>query len=196
MSNFLDNFQDLVVPYPRKVAGYSCSEIEKLEGFFDFSIGGNLRDFFKNVGRCFGGIIGDNSLIMYRDNWSFERHKQYQFGMREDLIEEGFGEYFGKGEFFFSRESDGCYDYFVRTRSSTPDLVYVYDGETVRKTNSDFNAHVFQIVKDELDYLEKIQDVKSEEYQQVLKLKHVYPEYFWSHITGKNPLVFRGNMLP
>ena len=58
--------------------------------------------------------------------------------MRDDLIDEGFGVYFGEGEFFFSRESDGCSDYFIRTRSQTPDLVFKYDGDTIRSTNYSF----------------------------------------------------------
>ena len=196
VKNFLENFENVQLPYPDKVEGYTESEIEKLEELFDFSATGSLRDFLRVVGRCFGGILGDDALIPYRDHWSFKEHKRYQFGSREDLIEEGLGNYIGEGEFFFSSQSDGCFDYFVRTRSQTPDLVYQYDGDTIRATNYSFTYHIQNLVMYELEYLAKMQDVNSEVYQQALRFKASAPDYHWKHITGEKPLVFRGNMLP
>ena len=47
MRNFFKNFDNVCLPYPNRVEGYTDIEINKLEELFDFSATGDLRDFLR-----------------------------------------------------------------------------------------------------------------------------------------------------
>jgi len=181
---------------PQWVEGYTDEEIARLETIFDISIDGDLRCFFSQVGRCFGGILGDESMIPYRDHWLHQQHLDFQNACRDDLIEIGCSDYVGLGEFFFSRESDGCFDYFVRTKSDKPDLVYeVYD-DRVRRTDKSFIEHVTALVQSEANYLQRVRRFGTQEYILARSCKDGWSKESWDNLMGKKRIRFRGNMLP
>lgn len=184
------------IPRPDWIEGYSEDEITKLELIFDISITGDLKCFFKEIGRCLGGILGDDSLIPYRDHWLHQQHLDFQNACRDDLIEIGCSDYVGLGEFFFSRESDGCFDYFVRTKSDKPDLVYeVYD-DRVRRTDKSFIEHVTALVQSEANYLQRVRRFGTQEYIGAMSYKESWSKESWYNLMGKKHIRFRGNMLP
>ena len=48
------------------LSGYSDAEILKLESLYKVSITGELQAFLKKIGRCDGGLVGDNPFLFYR----------------------------------------------------------------------------------------------------------------------------------
>ena len=90
------------------------------------------------AGRCDGGLIGDDPIILYRPAWNVRSQILFQLRLWENLQDIQAYDFMGKYEshaFCFSCEWETQY-YFTIT-SNTDDLVYHYDenSETVECTN-------------------------------------------------------------
>jgi len=121
---------------PSKVDGYSDEEISRIESTYEVKIRGQLRDFLLSMGRCDGGLIGDDPIILYRDTWGAEGQRGFQKAFREGLKDSNLQELCTAKPFAFSCESETQY-YFVMTEADDPDLVFHFDEneEIVDPTN-------------------------------------------------------------
>lgn len=110
-------------PYdPDSVAGYTKSEIEKIELLYDIQVNGDLRDFLLEMGRCDGGLTGDEPIILYRPAWSMRAQLMTQIGFFTALQELGKFEFLAGKPFVFSIEGETQY-FFVRTAADVPNRI-------------------------------------------------------------------------
>lgn len=129
------------------IKGYSNNEIAKIERLYDIKITGQLHDFLCSIGRCSGGLFGDDPLLFYRDQWSVRGHILFQTGFREELNNLNFYDLVEQKPFFISIEWETQY-YFLLTKSDNPNLVYHYDEneETVKCTQWEFDEYLRYVV--------------------------------------------------
>ncbi|WP_231137010.1 hypothetical protein [Providencia rettgeri] len=127
--------------------GYSVDEIQKIERLYDIEVKGQLYDFLSTIGRCSGGLFGDDPLLFYRNQKTIRGSILMQSGMREDLAAIQQYDLLDKKPFFISVESYTQY-FFVLTTSNNPNVVYQYDEneETVQVTNWDLKNYLKHIV--------------------------------------------------
>lgn len=136
---------------PSQVVGYSESDIDKISRLYDVSVKGQLWDFLHAMGRCDGGLIGDDPIILYRPYMSVRRHVLFQlrleFDFKEYRIERGLS-LLKERPFLFSVESETQY-FFVATQADNPDRVYHYDenDENVKDTGIDFLEYLKRTVR-------------------------------------------------
>ena len=132
------------------VIGYTEHELKKIEALYEISIQGQLHEFMLLAGRCDGGLIGDDPIILYRPTWNVRSQILFQLRLWENLQEiqayDFMGKY-GSHTFCFSCEWETQY-YFTIT-SNTDDLVYHYDenSETVECTNLTFYEYLDDVYK-------------------------------------------------
>ncbi|EMH1770459.1 hypothetical protein R4U62_000530 [Proteus mirabilis] len=127
--------------------GYSVDEIQKIERLYDIEVKDQLYDFLTSIGRCSGGLFGDDPLLFYRNQKTIRGSILMQSGMREDLAAIQQYDLLDKKPFFISVESYTQY-FFVLTTSDTPNVVYQYDEneETVQATNWDLKNYLKHVV--------------------------------------------------
>ncbi|MEX9912998.1 MULTISPECIES: hypothetical protein [Providencia] len=151
MNNELINYLHSVYPellinfsYMR---GYSEDEIPKIERLYDIKVTGQLYDFLTSIGRCSGGLFGDDPLLFYRNQKTIRGSILMQSGMREDLAAIQRHDLLPQKPFFLSVESYTQY-FFVLTTSDDPNLIYQYDEneETVEATDWDINDYLRHVV--------------------------------------------------
>nr|WP_282554495.1 hypothetical protein [Providencia sp. G1(2023)] len=65
--------------------GYSVDEIQKIERLYDIEVKGQLYDFLSAIGRCSGGLFGDDPLIFYRNGQTVRGNVLYQDALRYEL---------------------------------------------------------------------------------------------------------------
>ena len=125
------------------VKGYSDDEIGQIERLYDIKVSDQLYDFLRCMGRCSGGLFGDDPLLFYRDQMCVRGHVLFQSGFTEHLRDLQHYELTKQKPFFISIESETQY-YFVLTKSGNPNLVYHYDEneETVKPTQWTFNEYL------------------------------------------------------
>lgn len=125
----MKDFFDLLAKMPKEnisyVSGYEEIELKKIEALYGISIHGELKDFMLHAGRCDGGLIGDDPIILYRPAWSVRAHLRLQLGFFSELQEIGAYDYIKK-PFVFSIESETQY-YFLKT--SDPSLIVFHYNE-------------------------------------------------------------------
>ena len=139
---------------PSRVLGYSAEELVKIEKLYDIKISGFLRDFMLEAGRCDGGLIGDDPIILYRSNWSVRDHVITQNGFREELLDLLFknnpAEFksFCNSTFVLSIESHTQF-YYLNTTGANPERVFHYDEneDTIEDTNIDFIDYMKNTVR-------------------------------------------------
>ena len=139
---------------PNRVLGYSEEELVKIEKLYDIKISGFLRGFMLEAGRSDGGLIGDDPIILYSNNWSVRGHIKTQDGFREDLLELLFKnnpaevDYFCNSTFLFSIEAETQY-YYLNTTGANPERVFHYDEneDTIEDTNLDFIDYMKNTVR-------------------------------------------------
>ena len=56
------------------LSGYSDEEILKLESLYKVSITGELHAFLKKIGRCDGGLVGDDPFLFYHEVMNVRSH--------------------------------------------------------------------------------------------------------------------------
>ncbi len=127
--------------------GYSLEEIGKMERFYDIKVTEQLYDFLICMGRCSGGLFGDDPLLFYREQWSVRGHILFQAGFRDELRKLQQYDLLKKKPFFISIESETQF-YFVLTASDDPNKIYHYDEneEVVEAENWSFNEYLSHVI--------------------------------------------------
>jgi hypothetical protein len=132
MRNFIQGIAQGSPYDPNSVEGYSEVELGKIESLYDISIQGQLKTFLLEMGRCDGGLIGDDPIILYRSNMNVANFVLLQNGLREEIYDTGWQDISSQKPFNFAIESETL-SYFVLTNSDEPNCVYFYD-ENKEKT--------------------------------------------------------------
>ncbi len=127
MQLFFDKV-DQVSPAARaQMVGYSPDELGKIERLYGIGISGQFRQFLLRAGRCDGGVIGDDPLIIYRPAWSVRAQILFQVNFFTALQDIGAYDFLNS-PFAFSREAETQY-YYLQT-AKQDDRVYHYDENT------------------------------------------------------------------
>lgn len=138
--------------YPYSAAGqrgYKEDEVRKIEKLYGVKFSGQLREFMLKMGRCSGGIFGDDPLIIYRSSWSVRTHLLFQFNFTRDVQDLRKFNHLLRSPFVFSWEGESMYG-FLQTDSESPDRVFFYE-ESEKKVYSS-----------ELDFFDYLLDLKKE----------------------------------
>ncbi|MFB2587744.1 hypothetical protein [Acinetobacter sp. c1-l78] len=85
MQHFYKYLDLLPLENKSHIEGYSEVELLKIEKLYDIKIQGEFRDFMLKLGRCDGGLIGDDPIILYRDFWSVRGQVLFQLDLYEGL---------------------------------------------------------------------------------------------------------------
>ena len=126
--------QGRAVDYSRTL-GYSAVELDKIEHLYNITITGDFRDFMLEIGRCSGGLVSDESIILYRNAWDIRTQLFTQFIFLNDLQDAGLYNLLQPQPFLFSIEWETRY-YFLFTGGSNPDSVFCYDENTKKLTET------------------------------------------------------------
>ena len=78
------------------VIGYTENELKKIERLYDITIQGQLRELMLLAGRCDGGLIGDDPIILYRSAWDVRTQIFFQYKVIDYLYEIKANDYYGK----------------------------------------------------------------------------------------------------
>lgn len=151
MNNELINYLHSVYPelpidfsYMR---GYSVDEIQKIERLYDIKVTDQLYDFLTSIGRCSGGLFGDDPLVFYLNGQTVRGNVLYQDALRYYIP--SIQEYNLRKQkaLFISVESYTQY-FFLLTESEDPNRVYQYDEneETIQATDWDLKNYLRYIV--------------------------------------------------
>ena len=131
------------------VIGYTEYELKKIEALYHVTIQGQFREFMLLAGRCDGGLIGDDPIILYRPAWSVRAQIQFQISFFGSLQDAGAYDYMGEYAklFCFSWEYETQYYYLITDHNDN--LVYHYDenNETVKCTNLTFYEYLDNVYK-------------------------------------------------
>lgn len=127
--------------------GYSDFELKRIERLYGINVAGDFADFLLKAGRCDGGVIGDDPLIIYRNSWSVRTHILFQIDFFNSVQEIGAFDYLNK-PFVFSFEHESQY-YFLQTRNPDNMQVFHYDenAEAVRATGMSFEDYLIGILQ-------------------------------------------------
>ena len=130
------------------VKGYTEAELEKISRLYDINIQGDLKDFMVSMGRCSGGLLGDDVIVLYHGKWGIRGHLITQTGFRSRLVELKF--YYGKKKpFLFSSIAENL-DFFMLTNGESPYEVYCLNDsdDTVVSTGLSFLEYMQQLSKE------------------------------------------------
>jgi len=145
---FFDKLHAMMPSASVGAIGYREGELRKIERLYDISIAGDFAQFMLRAGRCDGGALGDDPIILYRPAWNVRTQILFQVNFFTSLQEIG-AFYFLKKPFVFSREAETQY-YFLQTSRVGDESVYHYDenNEQVRNTGKTFAEYLTDL----LDY--------------------------------------------
>jgi hypothetical protein len=143
---FIDEIADGIPYDAAQVRGYNDDEIYRIEKLYDIRVDGALRRFLSEMGRCSGGLIGDDAVVLYRASMSVRGFVLLNVGKKDDIINGGFRHLATEKFFIIAIESDTQF-FYIRTASSQPDAMYQYD------ENSD---KVWETGETLTDYLKRV----------------------------------------
>jgi hypothetical protein len=131
-----------------EVAGYSDEELSKIERLYDVKLTGDLRAFLSKMGRCDGGLLGDDPIFLYRSRISVRGHIETQMILFELMRGDENCGLLNCKPFLFSIENETQY-YFVLTSADDPDAVYHYDENANRfaRTRWTFGAYILHLAR-------------------------------------------------
>ena len=134
----------------KQVEGYSLSEIKRIEKLYDITIQGDFLEFMLKMGRCSGGLLGDD-LILYREQMSVRTHILFQLILL-DFLHDHHYEVRAQQPFCFSWESETQY-LFILTQSEEQ-MVYGYDENfgKLYEVGKTFKEYLFDVYEDSKDY--------------------------------------------
>ena len=144
---YMDILKEYLKKNERKAIGYSEEEITKIEKLYDIEAKGDFREFLKYAGRCDGDLLGDDTVILYRQTWNMKIYLRMNYSY---FIDENFKilhEEIKKKPFIFSIEMETYYFYI---RTADDDLkVYCFDEneEKIKDTGMDFNEYMVDLVE-------------------------------------------------
>ena len=128
------------------LSGYSDAEILKLESLYKVSITGELQAFLKKIGRCDGGLVGDNPFLFYREIMNVRSHILLQVYLINELQEMGAYDQI-KNPFIVAVEYETQFMYLQTKRDDG--IVYCFDEnnqkvESIRFTLSEYCLNVYE----------------------------------------------------
>ena len=144
---YMDILKEYLKKNERKAIGYSEEEITKIEKLYDIEAKGDFREFLEYAGRCGGGLLEDDPIILYRQTWNMKICLRMNYSY---FIDENFKilhEEIKKKPFIFSIEMENYY-FYIRTVDE--DLkVYCFDEneEKIKDTGMDFNEYMVDLVE-------------------------------------------------
>lgn len=128
----------------KNIEGYSNSEIHKIEKLYDIHVTGQFKDFLLRMGRCEGGVFGDDPIILFRSLWSVRDQILFQIRFLENLKQGNFFDYLKLKPFAFSLDFETQY-YFLLTKDENPDLVYRYDENEEAVINTEWSLDEYLV---------------------------------------------------
>jgi hypothetical protein len=128
--------------------GYSGLELCAIERLYDIVVTGHFREFMLGAGRCDGGLIGDESLLFYREECGVAGWLRTQEGLRSRLQALGRKDILKTRPFVFSIEGEQLYA-FVQTELGDTGFVYYYDENEnyLKNTNQTFSEYIEGFVR-------------------------------------------------
>ena len=128
----------------KQVEGYSLSEIKRIEKLYDITIQGDFLEFMLKMGRCSGGLIGDDPIILYKEQRSVRSQILFQL-ITLDFLHDNHYEMRAQQPFCFSWESETQY-LFILTQSEDQ-RVYGYDEneEAIYETGKTFEEYILAV---------------------------------------------------
>ena len=84
---YMDILKEYLKKNERKAIGYSEEEITKIEKLYDIEAKGDFREFLKYAGRCDGDLLGDDTVILYRQTWNMKIYLRMNYSY---FIDENF----------------------------------------------------------------------------------------------------------
>lgn len=145
-------FNKILNEYPmeyNRMIGYHEDEMQKIERVFRMKIVGDFKHFMIRAGKSDGGLIGDESLILYRQEWDIRTHIVWQeYFLRKIIVLQEYKS--GDKPFMFSIENDLKY-YFLRTGIEQDGFVFCFNEEEgmVFNTNMTFVEYLFDLMSRE-----------------------------------------------
>lgn len=138
------------------VIGYTEYELKKIGVLYDILIEGQLREFMLLAGRCDGGLIGDDPIVLYRPSWDVRTQILSQVELFNDLQDISAFDYMGN-IFRFSCEYE-TQDYYLITKKRD-NLVYHYDSNEQKAecTNMTFYEYLDDVYKRYVEETDKEQ---------------------------------------
>ena len=138
------------------VIGYTEYELKKIESLYNIIIEGQLREFMLLAGRCDGGLIGDDPIILYRPSWDVRTQIIFQLILFDDLQDIGAFDYIEKN-FCFSLEYETQNYYLITGKQDN--LVYHYDSNEKKTecTNMTFYEYLDDVYKRYVEETDKEQ---------------------------------------
>ena len=135
-----------------EVVGYETWEIPKIERLYDIEFKGSLKEFLLAMGRCSGGAIRNEYIILYR-NYNVRTYLGIEFSLIDDLQRLGYFDLVGLRPFVFAEEGE-CYPMFLATKEEGEQFVYCFNEneEKVIKTRQTFSDYIYREVKKTLDF--------------------------------------------
>ena len=113
---------------------------------------GNFRLFMLEMGRCSGGLIGDDPFIFYK-NMTIRGHILTQDGLREDLLDilskaSIPSHQYYNGTFLIAVESETQF-FYLNTKGDNPERVFHFDDNTeiIYDTGQDFLEYMINTVR-------------------------------------------------
>lgn len=110
--NFFEGIKTKKPDAFNRMCGYNDQEIEKIERLYNIVAKGDFRDFLRRAGRCDGGVIGDDPLVIYRSSWGIRGQILFQLSFHNDLQDLEKWDFLNK-PFVFSLESETQYYFFA-----------------------------------------------------------------------------------
>ena len=126
------------------LSGYSDAEILKLESLYKVSITGELQAFLKKIGRCDGGLVGDNPFLFYREIMNVRSHILLQVYLINELQEMGAYDQI-KNPFIVAVEYETQFMYLQTKRGDG--IVYCFDenNQIVESTGLTFSEYCLKV---------------------------------------------------
>ena len=128
----------------KQVEGYSLNEIKRIEKLYDITIQGDFLEFMLKMGRCSGGLFGDDPIILYKEQRSVRSQILFQL-ITLDFLHDHHYEIHAQKPFCFSWEGETQY-FFILTQSEDQ-MVYGYDEnfEKIYETGKTFKEYMLAV---------------------------------------------------
>lgn len=148
MSDFFEEIAKVRADSLVHMVGYSEEEICRLEQLYDIEIKCDFKKFLLRAGRCDGGVIGDGSLLFYRQSLGINSCFRTQQGFRRLLSEHGAIDFLRNRPFVFSIEGEQLYA-FIQTTLGDDQPVYYYDEneDDFKNTHLTFSEYLLGFVR-------------------------------------------------
>ncbi|MDY7016323.1 MAG: hypothetical protein SVX43_22545 [Cyanobacteriota bacterium] len=136
-----------------ELQGYESWEIPKIEKLYDIEVNRSLKEFLLAMGRCSGGPIGDESVILYSDIFFIRNYIATQLQLIDELQSLKYFDLVELKPFLFSIEAETYY-HFLLTKEEGEQFVYTFseNEDKVIKTRESFSSYIYRQAKWGVEY--------------------------------------------